>query len=432
MSRIAWFSPLPPAQTAVASMSAALLPVLAASGTVDAYTDTPAAPVPGVIVRDAHEFARQHVIDPYEAVVYHVADEPSNAFVRASLEEVPGLIVLHTLHLHDSRREGLLGTHRDAAYRRELEAAHGTEAAPVASSLPLSDVPFRPVVWPLRRAVLTRARAVAVFDEGAAEIIRGETAGVPVVVVSTAVSPPSLPTRAEARARLGLPAHAFLFASMEAVGWEPRREAVLALFGKMAARYPRVRLVLPTTDRDPIARGAAGHEPQGEAAIGTTDAPAGIIYLRAATDDDRWALRVAADIGLQIDWPGGAHDAPHAHAAWLAAGTPLLALDRGPTSRWPLLNPQSWQPFASAIPGVAPPRPVGVGVPLDDELHSLGRSIERLVQDDDLRAALAEGAKAWAQMELTPALAAERYRAAIEAMLALRPSPANGPRPPAA
>ncbi len=437
MPRIAWFSPLPPTATASASMSAAVLPALAVTTIIDAYTDTPAAPIPGVTVRAAQEFPSRHAVEPYDLVVYHVADEPSHAFVWAHATAVPGLVVLHSLDLHESRRQALTVAADAGRYRAELEEAYANEAALAAAPLPAPHALFRPVIWPLRRALLARARAVAVFDESAAGIIRAESPGVPVVVVATTVAPPALPSRAIARERLGIPEEAIVFASLDPIGWSRHEQAVLTLFDRLASRMPRLRLALPPArtpgpmilGEPPTTSNAGTRESSASANGAAADSPH-VVRIAATTDDDRWAVRVAADVGLQIDWPAGAHAAPHAHAAWLAAGTPIVTLDRAPTAGWPLLNPHSWRPLAPPVPGVTAAAPVGIGIPLDDELHSLGRSIERLVDDREMRAALAAAAASWTGTEASPAHVAEGYRIAIDLARAAPGPPAAAPRPP--
>ncbi len=402
MRRIAWFSPLPPTDAVTARLSAAVLPHLASSWAVDAFVAGPGEAMPGVDVASAHLFAERHGRAPYDAVVYHVDRNPAAAFAWAHAADVPGLVVFHTMAPHVARFESLRAQDRLDRYRAEFAASY--PATRQGTAVPPLDIhhPLVPQAWPLRAPFLAGARAVAVHDAAAADVISVEAPGLPVSIVSLAVAPPDhRVSRAHARTRLGLPHDACVFASLTPFGTPAHDALVSAVVRQMLARHPDAWLVL----------GTRGDSVRDEGRVRR---------LNVDTEDARWIVRAAADVGLELEWPGGGEDAPHGHAAWLAAGVPLLALDRPSTLGWPLLNPQSWQPHAVPVPGIAVAPAVGVAVPVDDERHSLGLALERLATDAGLRAALGRAAEGWAAHEASPARAAGLYTAALETMLTAR------------
>src|ERR1041384_7217427 len=82
--RLAWFSPLPPAATGVASYSADLLPLLeGASLDIDRYEQA-----------NAHQFVWRNRQSPYDLVVYQLGNSRWHDYMWAYLFHYPGLAVL--------------------------------------------------------------------------------------------------------------------------------------------------------------------------------------------------------------------------------------------------------------------------------------------------------------------------------------------------
>lgn len=409
MRRIAWFSPLPPTDSPIARMSAALLPELARRCSVDTYVERlPAEPVPGVHVAPADDFIHSHDRDPYDAVVYHVADEMATGFVWAPAAVVPGLVVLHTLAPHRGRFAWLDAHAQLDRYAAEFAAAYPSFGpAGTRPPIPLTH-PLLGHAWPLRAPILALARAIAVHDAAAAEQIALEIPATPIVTVRiAAVAREPRPTRADARAALGVPREACVFGSLAPLGTPPHAGVVVDVFRQIAARHPSAWLVLG----EEVSPGAPGAD------------AARVRQVAANGEAARALVRAASDVGLALEWPRAGDDAPHDAVAWLASGVPLLALDRPATSGWPLVNPQSWQPHALAVAGRPLADAIGVAVPVDDEIHSLLLAMDRFAKDAPWREALARAAAAWAAGNATPTPVAEDYARAIEATVAAPPRP---------
>ena len=133
--RIAWFSPLPPASSGIASYSAEVLPLLDApcSGfTIDCFVERPegsltrtAQPAPGSPrAFDAHDFVWKQQLAPYDLVVYQLGNAPCHDYMWAYLVRYPGLVVLHDVRLHHARARHLLNQRRFDDYRREFRYNH--------------------------------------------------------------------------------------------------------------------------------------------------------------------------------------------------------------------------------------------------------------------------------------------------------------------
>src|SRR5258708_38530961 len=116
--RIAWFSPLPPARSGIATYSAGLIPRLTPAHTIDAFSEANA--------RDFAWMARRH---SYDLVVYQLGNAPCHDFMWGYLAAHPGLVVLHDPRLHQARARALLRQERVDDHRRGFWYDH-PEARP--------------------------------------------------------------------------------------------------------------------------------------------------------------------------------------------------------------------------------------------------------------------------------------------------------------
>ena len=120
--RLAWFSPLPPARTGVASVSADLLNALRTSYEIEPFVDARLRQGSGA--RSAHDFVWLHLKNPYDLVVYQLGNSAEHEYIWPYLFRYPGLTVLHDAHLHHARAAALLRHGRAGDYRAEFAANH--------------------------------------------------------------------------------------------------------------------------------------------------------------------------------------------------------------------------------------------------------------------------------------------------------------------
>src|SRR3954470_11457440 len=90
--RIAWFSPLPPIRSGIATYSAAIVPRLSGTHAIDCFSE-----------ENARDFVWQARCDPYDLVVYQLGNAPGHDFMWGYLAAYPGLVVLHDARLHHAR-----------------------------------------------------------------------------------------------------------------------------------------------------------------------------------------------------------------------------------------------------------------------------------------------------------------------------------------
>jgi len=129
--RLALFAPLSPLQTAIADHVEGLLPDLARLMQVDLFIDDGYTPSSPTVTKGFSTFSHRdfpRLARQYDAVVYHMGDEPTfHGYIYRTLREHPGIVVLHDLVLHHCIG-GLTWAKGDVeGYLQEMRYAYGDE-----------------------------------------------------------------------------------------------------------------------------------------------------------------------------------------------------------------------------------------------------------------------------------------------------------------
>lgn len=407
--RLAWFSPLPPVHSGISAYAVDVLAGIAPPHAVDLFADDEvwraaggrlhAGDGPGFRALEgprglplyrAYDFPTLHERAPYDLVVYQMGNAACHRFMWPYLLRWPGLVVLHDGALHHARAHALLRDGRADDYRAEFRYNHPGIDPRVADYVVegLQGSPY--YLWPMRRLVLERARAVAVHSERLLEELVEEAPGTPVAHVSMGVeAAPDLP-RADEKT--------VTFAAFGLITPEKRIPQILEAFAVVRQHVPAARLRLVGE--------IAGHY-----ALWKDVARAGLdatsLEVTGYVDDEALAHELAAaDVCLCLRWP----TARETSASWLrclAAGRATVVTDQLTTVDVPVLEPRHWMlrhtrtDAASVLQPPAPSIAVAVAVDLDDEAHMLREAMLRLARDADLRASLGRRAREWWQAHHT-------------------------------
>jgi len=417
MSRLAWFTPLPPARSGVAAYSAEVLPLLARDHDIDVFVDQP---TPGGIV--AHDFVWKHLRAPYDLVIYQLGNSPAHDYMWPYLTRYGGLVVLHDAQLHHSRAKALLGRRRAAEYREELRFSH-PEAPPGIADLVIANLAGSLFYhWPMVGVAVRSARLVAVHSARLRNDLAAEFSPAPFELIRMGVADPRVPAgpagpgAEEVRARLDLPPDGVVFAAIGGVTPEKRiRQAIRAL-AAIRSHRSRAHLVL-------VGEPAGYYDALADArAFGVEDRVRLTGYVR---DEDLPAYLGAADVCLCLRWP----TTRETSAAWLrclAAGKATISTDLVHNDETPSLDPRTWTTARAANPPVGADaadssEAVCVSVDILDEDHSLALAMRRLARDDGLRAELGRRARAWWERAHTIEHMAGDYRRVIARALEVPP-----------
>lgn len=419
MSRLAWFTPLPPSTSGVARYSAELLPGLAGEHEIDVFVESAperAEHPEGTTVFSAHDFVWKNDRQPYELVVYQMGNAWCHDYMWGYFPRYPGLVVLHDGQLHHARALSLRTQNRDDDYLEEFLYSHPVE--PDIAELGVAGL-LGPLLflWPMRRVVLDTATLVVVHNRWLADRVREERPETPLSVIDMGVADldPGPDARMRVRARYGIPEEAVVFAALGTMTPEKRiPEAIRALAASLDT-VPHARLML-------VGQPVSHYDPRADArAAGVEDK----VSITGFVPHEKLAEHLAAaDVCLCLRWPTSRETS----AAWLrclSAGRATVVTDLAHMVDIPTLDPRTWtvihahRNIADALEPPAPVDPVAVSVDVLDEEHSLMLAMRRLGNDHRLRRALGDRSRELWQGRFRLEQMVEAYREAIrDALLA--------------
>ena len=422
--RLAWFTPLPPECSGIATYSVELLPRLADRFSIDVFVDDPGAPSPHprTPLFAAHDFVWKHARDPYGLVVYQLGNATCHDHMWSYLARYPGLVVLHDAQLHHARARSLLQQKRHDDYRAELAFDHPTAPAAVAELGVEGLLGSTTYFWPMLRVPVRTAKLVAVHNPWLARELETAFPDARFETIRMGVSDPletaSPDARREVLERHGLSPDAVVFAAYGGVTPEKRIPQILTGFGSVVAVEPRAQLLLvgaTTGHYDALAeardRGVADR-----------------VTLTGYVDDTELpSYLAAADVCLCLRWPS-AHETSASWLRCLAAGKPTVITDLAHMADVPTLVTRGlWSPshLGSLAAQAEQPDPIAISIDILDEDGSLALTMRRLARDPGLRRRLGERSRAYWAERHTLATMAEDYERALAAAVEA-PSPSLG------
>lgn len=406
--RLAWFSPMPPSRSGVATCSADLVRGLSSSFQIDVFVDASRDP-PGPGTRSAHDFIWLHHQDPYDLIVYQLGNSAVHDYIWPYLFRHPGLTVLHDAHLHHARAASLLRAGRAADYRAEFAANHPDSIPDLAELAVAGYDNYLYYHSPMNRLVVERSRLTAVHTAALARDLREEIPGAQIETVrlghgAQIAEDEAMRARQRIRARYGIPEDARVFGCFGGLSPEKRLPQILSAFSAMAAEIPAARLLLVGA--------VPGHYDLAAdiTRFGVRDDTVVTGYVDG--DDELDAHIAASDIALNLRWP----TAREVSGPWLrcmAAGKATVIVDLAHLADVPSLDPRTWSSAASIAAGAEAVRPVTVAVDILDEDHSLWLAMLRLGRDRALSERLGAAARAYWRSHHCPEAMIDDYRRII-------------------
>jgi glycosyltransferase involved in cell wall biosynthesis len=422
--RLAWFSPMPPVRTGIASCSADLIAALGTEHQLDVYVDEPVVRLaPGT--RSAHDFVWRHRAEPYDLTVYQLGNSSHHDFLWPYLFRYPGLSVLHDAHLHHARAAALLRTKRAADYRAEFAWNHPA-AGPDAAELAIAGFDSHLYyTWPMTRLVVESSRLTAVHAAPLAAALNEELPHAAVETIRLAhgqsvSAARAHDSRARVRAGRGIAEDAILFGVFGGLTPEKRIPQILEALAAVLPHVPTAHLLLA---------GAPARHYDVEADVRRRDLGSRVTIAGYLDSDAELTDCIAAcDVSLNLRWP----TAREVSGPWLralAAGRPTVIVDLAHQAGVPSLDPRTWRLRATGSgmrldPESRIPNPEAVTVAIDimDEDHSLRLAMRRLGSDAAMRAQVGNaGRRYWEQEHSMPRMI-EDYRRVLAAAAA-RPAP---------
>ena len=349
--RLNLWSPLPPSASGIADYAAEQLPALRRA----------------FDVRLVSAETQQRPAADLE--LYQIGNSAEHAFVyRAALEQ-PGVVLLHDWSLHHLVLGETVERGRPESYLREMRRAYGETGTfvggQVARALGGELLPAR---YPLNERLLESALAVVGLTGHVASRAAASLGGRPTLRLPHHLALPidPLPTRAEARLALGLPADALLVTAPGLATASKRLDVAIRVVARLRQRFPSLALV--------VAGGADPRLPLDawSRAAGLGD---GLILAGRQSLEDFVRHLVAADVVLALRFPSHG-EMSGALVRALGVGRPVLVTAGTPAED---------------------ELPEGLVAPVDPgraEAAELEALLERLLEDAGLRETLGQLARA--------------------------------------
>jgi glycosyltransferase involved in cell wall biosynthesis len=386
----------------IADYSFELLPKIAEVATVDAVSPRAKWPrrlrVPSGISRlDPRDVAEE----AHDAVFYHLGNNPYHEFVYEAALARPGISVFHDVVMHHLIEHRAESGRRWPEYRTLLEREYGETGRRLGRlRMDWIHTDFEKFVFPLTAHVARVARAIVVHSQDSADVMRQLAPDLPVwVIPHHADASPVTMSREAARARLGLPQHAFLVGHFGFVTRPKQPAAVIGGFERLAKVRPDARLLITGAD----------HTGGGLDKLVRTYGLSGKVIKAGYVDLERFSVYLSAvDATVNLRYPS-AGESSGTFARALAAGRAAIVNDLGS--------------FAEV------PDAVALKVEVDgDQAAQVGAHLIRLAQDPEFRSTQERAASEYARTVLNPMRCRDLYLQVADADLTGR-RPDRAPAP---
>jgi glycosyltransferase involved in cell wall biosynthesis len=179
--------------------------------------------------------------------VYHLGNSPAHAFVYRAARRRPGVVVLHDWSLHQLVLRETVERGDVSAYLREMRRSHGEEGTFVARQVARAlGGTLLPALYPVNDRILEGAIAIVTLSRAMHARLARRLPGRPLLHLPHHLALPldPLPTRAEARAALGLPADARILTAPGLATSAKRLESAIEAVARLRGGHPSVRLVV--------------------------------------------------------------------------------------------------------------------------------------------------------------------------------------------
>ena len=417
--RLAFVSPLPPAETGIADYAVDVLASLSERHAIDCFSEdgrADAERLPETCgVHPASDLSRRHSTRPYDVVIYQQGNGPAHDFLYDLLPRIPGLLVLHDLVLHHARARMFLES--DAvraytaepasaarrtgaepvlqAYRDEIAYTYPQSAARLATVRLASAARLLPYAFPLFRLPVEAASVVGVHNTFMRAAIEAEVPEAKVVQIPMPVSP--LPTSAgrvaRLRARYGLDENDFVVGCFGLITPEKQIGVMARAIARLAESRPRLRLFLI---------GGAGSNSHLADLLRDAGIQDRAIVTGRVSHDQLGPHLALPDVFVHLRYPT-ARETSAALLRLLAQGCPVIMSDLAQNADVP----------------------DGAVVRLDptDEEGGVARLLWTLERQPQRRRAIGEEARAHTIARHSPAVCRDAYERAIEAVRTAGPPP---------
>lgn len=248
--RIAYCSPVNPAESGISDYSEELLPYLGQYANITLYIEDGLQPrnprlAQHLEVLPLRRLERQQRQQPYDAIVYHMGNSPAHAGIWRAAQRLPGVVVLHEFVLHHFMLWYAANIeHNVQRYVQDMRARYGAEGDHIAQLMIRGRFPEAAFNFPCCEPVLATAQGVIAHSRYVQARVATLHPALPTAVVPMGVPLPAMVDRGMARARLGLPSEALILASFGHINAYKRLDPVLRALLDLRSERPNTHYLL--------------------------------------------------------------------------------------------------------------------------------------------------------------------------------------------
>ena len=401
MKRLAWFTPLPPERSGIATYSVEVLDSLTESYDVDIVVDSSPLQLKEESGRriSAHDFLWRHRKDPYDLIVYQLGNATCHDYIWPYMFRYPGLVVLHDGQLHQARARLLFQQKRYDDYRAEFEYNHPDAKCDIAYLGISGFLGSLNYFWPMLRTVVNSAKVLALHNMTLVQDLKEQFPTVCIERIRMGVSDNSVTrSKEDLRAKHNISKEAVVFAAFGRITPEKRISQAFRALAATSRLIPHVHLLL-------VGESAPYYDAVEEARrLGVADR---VTFTGFVSNSDLDAYMSCVDVCLCMRWPSSGETS----ASWLrclASGRATIVTDLHHTIDLPaLVTRGTWTVSVGSDTSISQENisklntntqsktPLCVSIDIMDEEHSLQIAMYRLARDAKLRQELGKQARAF-------------------------------------
>ena len=384
--RVAYFSPLPPQKSGIADYSATLLRHLQHYVDLDLYVEDAVEVERGFLASRFQSIPAARFparAGDYDAALYHVGNNTLNWPIYKMARRVPGVVVLHDYSLQGVIYHNTALAGDPDRFVEEMAFAYGERGREAAERTVHGQAVMDAGDWPASAQLIGQSRGAIVHSQWVRDQILAECPHADVRVLPLAV-PMAYGTRVEPEffSQIGVSPDTFLVVSVGFQNRSKRVEPLVKAFLSFHAHCPNSRLIL-VGEIQPDA-----HEILDRLRV-RENLEGKVICTGYVPEEAMRKYVLAASVCCSLRYPSFGESSAGA-SQYMAAGRPILVTNVNQFQELP--DDFAWK--------------VDLG-PCEETL--IGRYLERLYADPELRAEMGERARQYAWDRLSFSLVAEEY-----------------------
>ncbi|HEY9204692.1 MAG TPA: glycosyltransferase family 4 protein [Candidatus Methanoperedens sp.] len=245
--KIAYFSPLSPQKSGIADYSEReLLPFLSKYMEIDLYIDEGIIPDNPDIIKNFKIFHYKEFdkrVEDYDAIIYHIGNNPLHAYIYETLLKYPGVVVFHDVFLHGLIASMTLSKGKKKEYIDEFEYNYGKNGRDIAAKTIKFGI-SPDFEYPLIKKIVDFSTGVIVHSQYARGIVMKERPGAKVRKINMPISPGIKNDNPEAIRKKYNIGDNIILSSFGYLAYHKRLNVVIRTFNEFHRLHPDSKIML--------------------------------------------------------------------------------------------------------------------------------------------------------------------------------------------